>query len=196
MTDRFNKWLRLFNGNAGVTLSSIIAFQQLSGILLPSDYILFLQHSNGGEGLVGENSYVILWKLEELSELNTAYQVSDYAPGIFLIGSDGGGEAYGFDMSLSPPSVVRIPFVGMDRDHAIVLSDNFVDFLCSLYNFKSNLKPTHTNPVVCSGKEICEIKPVILGGDPADLNNKMVVNRQEHIRLVQYWNRIIRDLRK
>lgn len=196
MPDHFNKWLRLFNGNAGVTLSIIGSFQKRFGILLPSDYILFLQHSNGGEGLVGQYSYVIFWKLEELSEFNSAYQVSDYAPGIFLIGSDGGGEAYGFDMNLSPPSIVQVPFVGMDRNHAIVLSDNFNDFLCSLYNFRSKLKTKRSNPVVDSGKEICEIKPVILGGDPTDLNNKIVLNRQEHIRLVQYWNRIIRDLRK
>lgn len=47
-----------------------------------------------------------------------------------------------------------------------------------------------------TGKEIHEIKPVILGGDPIDPKNKTVLTREEHIHIVNYWNSIIRDLRK
>lgn len=47
-----------------------------------------------------------------------------------------------------------------------------------------------------AGKEIFEIQPIILGGNPTDPNNKTVLNREDHIRAVNYWNRIIRDLRK
>jgi len=45
------------------------------------------------------------------------------------------------------------------------------------------------------GKEIFEIHPVILGGDPVDPSNKLALGREEHIQLVNYWNRLIRDLR-
>ena len=46
------------------------------------------------------------------------------------------------------------------------------------------------------GKEIYEIKPVILGGSPTDPANKAIITRQQHIEAVRYWNAIIRDLRK
>lgn len=48
----------------------------------------------------------------------------------------------------------------------------------------------------CRGKEIFEITPVVLGGSPTDLANKIVLNRQDHIKAVIYWNKAIQDLRK
>jgi hypothetical protein len=47
-----------------------------------------------------------------------------------------------------------------------------------------------------AGKEIFEIKPVILGGNPTDPANKVVLTRDEHIEAVRYWNRIIGKLKK
>ena len=46
------------------------------------------------------------------------------------------------------------------------------------------------------GKEIFEIKPIMLGGSPTDPANKTVLSRKDHIKAVNYWNRIIRDLKK
>ena len=46
-----------------------------------------------------------------------------------------------------------------------------------------------------AGKEIFEVTPVVLGGDPRDPANKVALTRTEHIPAVRYWNRIIRDLR-
>ncbi|MGP8199720.1 MAG: hypothetical protein ACLQU4_09490 [Limisphaerales bacterium] len=48
----------------------------------------------------------------------------------------------------------------------------------------------------CAGKEIFEIKPVILGGSATDPANKTILTRQQHIEAVRYWNNLIRDLRK
>lgn len=46
------------------------------------------------------------------------------------------------------------------------------------------------------GKEIFEITPVILGGDPVDLMNKTVLTREQHIEAVRYWNAVIADMRR
>jgi hypothetical protein len=46
------------------------------------------------------------------------------------------------------------------------------------------------------GMQLVEIKPVILGGDPVDPQNKTWVTRQQHFELVRFWNRTIDDLRK
>jgi len=47
-----------------------------------------------------------------------------------------------------------------------------------------------------AGKEIFEIHPVILGGDPTDLANKAFLTREQHIEAVRYWNKVIRDSRQ
>ena len=46
------------------------------------------------------------------------------------------------------------------------------------------------------GKEIFEIKPIILGGSPTDIGIKILLSREDHIKFVVYWNRIIVDLRQ
>lgn len=45
------------------------------------------------------------------------------------------------------------------------------------------------------GKEIFEIKPIILGGSPTDAANKILLSRDDHIKAVVYWNKIIADIR-
>lgn len=55
------------------------------------------------------------------------------------------------------------------------------------------IKERKNNILKYSGKEIFEIKPVIVGGDPNDLNNKTLLNREDHINAVSYWNNKIRE---
>jgi hypothetical protein len=47
-----------------------------------------------------------------------------------------------------------------------------------------------------AGKEIFEIQPVILGGSPTDLDNKVVLSREQHVAAVRFWNRILKERRK
>jgi len=51
-------------------------------------------------------------------------------------------------------------------------------------------------PCELAGKEIFEIHPVVLGGDPIDLRNKVALSRAEHVQAVRYWNKVIADLRR
>jgi hypothetical protein len=46
------------------------------------------------------------------------------------------------------------------------------------------------------GREVFEIKPIILGGSPTDPSNKILLDRIQHVQAVRYWNGIIRDLRR
>ncbi|CAN5276678.1 hypothetical protein BH11PSE2_BH11PSE2_20440 [soil metagenome] len=101
------------------------------GLTLPVDYVQFLRRHNGGEGFIGEK-YVILWKAEELAQFNREYEVDQYAPGILLFGSNGGGEGYGFDTQDSSMPVVRVPFIGMDRRYAKPVASNFSDLFTQL----------------------------------------------------------------
>jgi hypothetical protein len=70
--------------------------------------------------------------VEELLKMNKAYEAAEYAPGLFLFGSNGGGAAYAFDKR-SNNSIVAVPFVGMDTSLAQHLAPNFQPFIERLY---------------------------------------------------------------
>lgn len=55
---------------------------------------------------------------------------------------------------------------------------------------------TAMRDISIAGKEIFEIKPVILGGNPIDPKNKVILNREEHVKAVRYWNRVIKQVKK
>lgn len=124
--------LAKFNGNPPSDAAAIRRFEVESGFRLPDGYARFLQQTNGGEGFVG-NAYLILWRVEELLEMNKAYQVAEYAPGLFLFGSDGGGEAFAFDTRSDAKPIVTIPFVGMELKLARPVASNFKAFLEELF---------------------------------------------------------------
>jgi SMI1 / KNR4 family (SUKH-1) len=124
--------LAKFNGNPPADAASIRQFESEMGFRLPEDYGQFLRQADGGEGFVG-NAYVILWRLGELLEMNRAYQVAEYAPGLFLFGSDGGGEAFAFDTRTAARPIVSVPFVGLELKVARPVAPNFTAFLDELF---------------------------------------------------------------
>ncbi len=187
------EFLRQFNGRPGATEAAILSSEQRLGVEFPVDYVEFLKLTNGGEGFVGEE-YVILWAVEELAEMQQSYQVVSFAPGLLIFGSNGGGEAFGFDTRLLSRKVVKVPFVGMSWEYAEPVGDAFLAFLANLHSTGSNQYPRLSNPD-CQGKEVFEITPVILGGSPTDPSNKMILGRREHIQAVAHWNGVIKGMR-
>lgn len=125
--------LRDFKCNPPANESSLRQLEARNDVHLPQDYIEFLREANGGEGFVGQNFYLILWPAEELTEMNKAYQVGEYAPGLFIFGSDGGGEAFAFDLRSDARQIVSIPFVGMDLKLIRPLAVDFAGFLEKLF---------------------------------------------------------------
>ena len=80
-TSHFADLLKDFNRNPPADEATIQDFETAAGISLPVDYRLFLQFTNGGEGFLGaEESYVILWRVDELIKLNKAYEFEEYCP--------------------------------------------------------------------------------------------------------------------
>lgn len=108
------------------------------GNALPDDFIELYKYSNGGEGFIGDG-YLIVWRSEELEKFNSEYEVEKYAPGIILFGSNGGGEAFGFDTRSTPFKVVQIPFVGMNLKYARTVADSFTELLVKMKNCDENI---------------------------------------------------------
>ena len=101
------------------------------GIALPHDYLDFLRQHNGGEGFIGE-SYIVLWKAEEIALFNREYEVAKYAPGILMFGSNGGGDGYGFDIQQDSMPVICMPFIGMERRYADRITASFTGLFTRL----------------------------------------------------------------
>jgi len=78
------------------------------------------------------DAYLILWRVGELLELNKAYHVAEYAPGLFLFGTNGGGEAYAFDTRSDAKPIVCVPFIGMDLKAVHTVAPNFEAFVAKL----------------------------------------------------------------
>lgn len=128
MRESIESLLTDFSLEEGASQEALANIKKISGIQLPDDYLEFLQEANGGEGFIGEE-YLILWKAEELESFNREYEVEKYAPGIFLFGSNGGCEGFGFDTRSTSCKVVQVPFIGMDLQYATHVADSFVNLL-------------------------------------------------------------------
>jgi hypothetical protein len=118
-----------FSPNPPATDESLSALvRATSAKPLPKEYIEFLRRVNGGEGFLGDN-YARLWRAEELLEFNREYQAAELAPELFLIGSNGGGEAYAFDQSSATSVVFLVPFIGMEYQYIQKIADSFSSFV-------------------------------------------------------------------
>ncbi len=122
-----------FEANPPASIALIKQCQVKLSSILPTDYVQFLQQMNGGEGSLGK-AYVALWRVEELGDRNAGYEVAEFAPGLFLFGSNGAGEAFAFDTRTDQFRIVAVPFISMDdlRD-AIAIATNFRAFLEVLF---------------------------------------------------------------
>lgn len=94
---------------------------------LPASYLALLAITDGGEGdLAVEPGWISLWPSDQVLALNASYAVSEFAPGLFGIGSNGGGELIAFDFSLGDVApVVSVPFIPMTRELARPLAGSF-----------------------------------------------------------------------
>ena len=101
---------------------------------LPDEYLAFLQYSNGGEGFLRiEPWYFQLCPAEEVVEYNKGYNVEEFLPGWFAIGSNGGGEMLAIRKSDgSPCPVYMVPFIPMAESDAVQIAHDFEMFAMAL----------------------------------------------------------------
>jgi hypothetical protein len=101
---------------------------------LPSEYLCFLRYSNGGEGfLCIEPWYFQLWSAEETIEYNRGYNVEEFLPGWFAIGSSGGSEMLAIrKQDGSPCPVYMVPFIPMAESDAVQIAYDFEMFAMAL----------------------------------------------------------------
>lgn len=140
MKQLFEKLSNNFEISAPATINAIEKAELYFDFKFPADYKEFLLFSNGLEGNTGD-SYIVIWSIEELIELNEAYKVKDFISNLIIFGSDGAEDAYGFNISGENCKIVKLPFIGMGHISSEIIGNTFDDFLDSkLKGNKSILK--------------------------------------------------------
>lgn len=131
MNNNIQEYIEELDLSEGASENLIINVESQLSFTLPNEYKSFMRFSNGAEGSIGKNSYVALWSLDEIVELNKEY--NEFVPGLVLFASDGGNTAYAFDKRTPEISVVEVPFIPMDLDEVEKCGKTFDDFLYYLY---------------------------------------------------------------
>ena len=102
----------------------------------PDDFKEFLRVTDHYEDFVGQH-YLALWRPVEIVAYNRANKVDEFAPGLLLFGSDGGGESFAFDYRGRSPTVVMVPSVGLELAAVVPVADTFTAFLRRLHDPRS-----------------------------------------------------------
>lgn len=97
------------------------------GSSIPPDYREFLTRFDGVEGFVSVDQYLMLWRAEDICKLNSAYGVDEFAPGILLLGSDGGDTGFGYDLRTGV--YLRVPLIGMSLQDCEIVARTFEDLI-------------------------------------------------------------------
>ncbi len=129
MSSRTNILTESLRKNPGASKEAIADFLRALGLSVPNEYLDFMQVSNGAEGFVGDGGYVMLWPVQDIVERNQDYKVGDFAPGLLLFGSDGGGEGFAFDTRQDGMPIVSVPFVSMSLDDLWPCGKSFAEFI-------------------------------------------------------------------
>ena len=123
-----DKLLAEFHGKPPASIAALARGGEHLRFPLPDDYARLLQQMNGGEGFIGKN-YLQLWSVQDFMAQNTGTYYAEAAPGLLRFGSNGGGEAFAFDIRSMPPSIVMVPFIGMELEVTIPIASSFDSFL-------------------------------------------------------------------
>lgn len=98
------------------------------GVVLPDDYLEFMHKYYGGEGVVWKESYLTLFPLLKLQEVNGDYCVDEFLPNHCIIASSGGGEFYCIDNN---GHYFIVPTI-MSEEDKIFIGRTFVEFIVNL----------------------------------------------------------------
>lgn len=110
------------------SVQTVADIEKELALSLPEDYKEFLRFTDGYAGPIGEG-YIDLFAAQQIAEMQRGYEVEQNVPGFLLIGSNGGGEAFGFDKRTHPWKVAMLPFIVMDWKDSIFAGNTFADFL-------------------------------------------------------------------
>ena len=155
---------------------------------LPNEYLAAAAEFGGREGFLGD-TYLRLYRLNELIALNVSYAVPAWLPQVVVFGSNGIGEAFAFQ--LGEAAVIQVPFLPLSSEYIEQKGKDFTDFLRKLASAGESIEQ---NPDTV-GMEIHDKHPICLGGSPTDPENKVIVPAAKHAEICSFWNKVYSRIR-
>lgn len=102
----------------------------------PASYIDVIRFVNGQEGEIGPGSWICLFPIEELAELNNDYKfLMEDAPDYFLIGKDAADTGYAFHKVQGTFHSFGL-MSNFETDFIDFMGQDFYEFLETLYNYR------------------------------------------------------------
>ena len=98
----------------------------------PQDYLEFMLKSNGAEGFIGADGYLMLYAVEQLEPCNKPYGLGTNGPGLIIFGSAGDSTAYAFDIREESSGIVEIDAISMELGPVRFLGQSYEEFLESV----------------------------------------------------------------
>lgn len=135
MDDKLKYYLSdLERNDEGVSDEVIANVQKNIDFTLPEDYLDLMRTCNGGEGEVGENSWLCLFPIDELIQTNQNYiLLMEKIPDYFLFGKDAADT--GFAFRKSDKSIHSFGLMSNFKTDPIKFcGNNFREFIEYLYN--------------------------------------------------------------
>ena len=126
------KLLQSCSTRDGASVAVVEEAERTLGTELPAEYKAFLLETDGVEGFLAEDAFFSLWSAADLPELNDAYSVLEFVPGLTLIGTDGGDTGYGFRRHEGRLEYVSVPLVGMATATIEVMGESFAQLVQSV----------------------------------------------------------------
>ncbi|MBZ0246460.1 MAG: hypothetical protein K8H85_10970 [Cyclobacteriaceae bacterium] len=68
-----------------------------------------------------------IWNLNELAELNESYNIEEFIPGYFAIGSNGGEEM--LTLEISTGKFYSVPFIPMDKSERTLVASSLDELI-------------------------------------------------------------------
>lgn len=132
MHKEIEKEMEQLNKNEAPDSIVYSALLQKINFNIDKGFIEFIKNHNGAEGNISENSYLILWNIEQLISLNPYYEDNKECEELFFFGTDGSNLGYAFDKKSG--EVVSIDFLDISQIQPTVIANSFAAFLNALLN--------------------------------------------------------------
>ena len=116
----------------GASREALRAAEMGLGLSFPPDYEALLLETDGLEGFVIGDAYVMFWSVSELVDLNAGYAVAEFVPGVVLVGTNGGDTGVEFRRVDGHVEYVAVPLVGRGPDAVSPLGPTLETWLAQL----------------------------------------------------------------
>jgi hypothetical protein len=119
---------------SNLTPKKIEDLEKNAKLELPQEYKNTMLEFNGGEGPVGDNSWLCLYPLDKLLEINKNYELlMEQIPEFFLFGKDAADTGYAFHKSKKTFHGFGL-MSDFKTDHIEFYGNTFIEFIEYLYN--------------------------------------------------------------